>query len=271
MWRLLPAFLVVNMVTLAIARLPSELPWHFWLSNVGIIGYSTLQDYRPLVPAWSLDIELQFYILVPLLFMLAAKGGWWWRGVIWAAAVLALGCVPFLAWPPIHSSILNYTLFFFAGVFASQANLRVPAWAAILSVMLGIGTIAIILLMPEWRGMLLGGMERNPMLIYNAGISALIAVFFIPFALSTVTRRADGFDRVCGDLSYVVYLLHWPALALIGIYGINLMAFPARMGLTALVVAGVYVAGYIIWRFIDRPLNDARGRYVERQVRPKVA
>src|SRR5271165_150399 len=63
-WRLLPTFLLLNLITLLFFWAHGDLGeyWrksnhlHFIASNLFILGYQTLPKL-PLVPAWSLDIE----------------------------------------------------------------------------------------------------------------------------------------------------------------------------------------------------------------------
>src|SRR5215469_4872256 len=70
MWRLLPAFLLCSAIAWSLAILNDEVPplgnWLYQLvPNLIIIGYGL--DWQPNVPAWSLDIEVQFYLIAPLL------------------------------------------------------------------------------------------------------------------------------------------------------------------------------------------------------------
>ena len=66
---------------------------HFIFSTVFFLGYAWL-DYLPVAPAWSLDVEMQFYLVAPLLALLVAKVDdrvfLIWAGVVSGASFVLL-------------------------------------------------------------------------------------------------------------------------------------------------------------------------------------
>ena len=83
LWRLLPIFytfsvlvfivrLIINYnIVQQIISLNLLDKIVFWTSNIILLGYYSLPKIVLLSPAWSLDIELQFYLLFPALFYLS--------------------------------------------------------------------------------------------------------------------------------------------------------------------------------------------------------
>ena len=82
----------------------------------------------------------------------------------------------------------------------------------------------------------------------------------LPFVLSTVQRASDTRDRWMGDQSYLVYLLHWPAIILM-----RFTAWGQQGGapFAALVLAGAVVTCALVWRWFDRPIDALRARWVK--------
>jgi peptidoglycan/LPS O-acetylase OafA/YrhL len=87
--RLIPSYIIVTFifwVVITVQTIPVELKRiyfslfssHFGLSNYYFISqqsYFDSSNYQPLLHLWSLSIEVQFYLLVPLLFLLYKRYG----------------------------------------------------------------------------------------------------------------------------------------------------------------------------------------------------
>jgi peptidoglycan/LPS O-acetylase OafA/YrhL len=260
-WRLLPAFLLVTVGTLIYLRVDGSLAdyWHasssmhFVLSNLFILGYNSL-TMQPLVPAWSLDIELQFYLVAPLLvIILAMRKLPPWSFLLAAAAVS-------LAWALLGApvSVVNYLVFFLAGMVAASSR-----WSPSRSLALGsLGATALLLLLciaSPWRGALLIGANPGPFAVHNASLNIALGLLLLPFAIYTTTLKDSPRDTMFGDLSYILYLLHWPVCLWIA-------AHPGGIGYRIVTnAAGLVLTlglSYLMWRFYDRPINRLRSRWV---------
>ena len=97
LWRLLPTFWLVTLLTFLLIYPDGTLAgyWqrdgaaHFLLSNFLIFGYYFLPD-QAIVPAWSLDIEMQFYLIAPLIAILLVRRKLSALLVLLAAAVISV-------------------------------------------------------------------------------------------------------------------------------------------------------------------------------------
>jgi peptidoglycan/LPS O-acetylase OafA/YrhL len=261
LWRLLPVFVLINAVALLVGLKMGDKAWHFWPSNLLIFGYSSLGGETPLTPAWSLDIEFQFYLLAPLLAALLLRP----RTTLLVWLVAMGGLVSLAMLPPGTNGciVFQYLVFFLFGMVASWWKIRVGAQVAIVCLGIACAVIVVFLVVPELRDMLLGGAARRPNFAYNHILNIALAFVLAPVALYTVTQPLSRTGRMAGDLSYIVYLLHWPALVVVSSFAVSLSLMP-RLALTLSVLIGVYGLALVIWRYFDRPLNDRREQFLSR-------
>lgn len=271
-WRLVPAFALANLLTLPLlvavgvptaTILASGVP-HLLFSCLFILGYLQL-SYLPVGSAWSLDIEMQYYIVAPALALAAIRlsGSRKLLLMLLGAASVSVASALFAAQPV----LLSYLAFFSCGLVSAQLNWRPSGLLATLS---GAGIVAIILIITisPLRGMLFGGAHPGPLFAWNPLLNTVCAVLTVPFAIYTTHQESDSADRMMADLSYIVYLFHWAAMQWLFTINGSLLH---RLGYTALAWTLVLPASWLIWRFYDRPINAARARWVENRVHANIA
>lgn len=267
-WRLLPVFLLLNTATvlydhyyLNIKLLPGN--WlgdvHSVFSNLLILGYNS-QHYQVLTPAWSLDMEVQFYLIAPVLIWLAIKRPW---TALWASAILSL------IFSFVHTPLLTGVLVFFViGLTAAACSWKPSTKLAAASLILVAVVFALWLASP-WRGVIFMQGPTNPLQNYNDAANALLALIAIPFAIYTTGQKGGRYDSTFGELSYIVYLLHWPIIVWFRQFEPSLsfaLRTLERAGLGILVLA----LSYLILRLLDRPMNRLRARWVNQRIASKV-
>jgi len=220
------------------------------LSGCLVLGYAQLPT-RPLGPGWSLDIEMQFYLLAPLVLVLVRRAG---------AVPVMLVAVLVAEFALLAGSGLLLPAFlpwFMAGILASEHGWQVREGAARASF---VGTVALFVfaLASPWRSALLGEFGAD-----YAWFNMLLALAVLPFALYGVRRTSDTCDGAFADYSYIVYLAHWPAIVLWrgmdwGGAGQRWLA----LGLLGLVVMWACRAARL---WLDRPMHRLRKAWVSRQ------
>lgn len=227
-----------------------------WRPNVLIFGLDLSKRPRLVPPAWSLHVELVYYLLMGLLL---SRRGW----------IVAVWFVVSLAWT-VHLVVdgAGWYARYFSGsaasiAFATGALIwftskwfawRPPAWSAWVSFFLFFGhTLAAGLL---WRDVRIEGFYVS---LFLAGL----AVFCLKdFRLG---GRLEHVDRRLGDLSYSVFLAHWPVAAvLVGL-------FPALDGdgrIFAAGFAGSVIVALLVHALVERPINRLRDRIRAARARP---
>jgi peptidoglycan/LPS O-acetylase OafA/YrhL len=262
-WRLLPVFLISVAITAIGYRILDRSlvdlaeydgPTHFLFSNAFILGYQSLRE-RLVTPAWSLDVEVQFYIILPVVLIILQRAGT--LCFLIASIVLTIAANVFMG----EIGLSAYFGFFALGMAASSQKPKLDEQAAVVVALLSLTFMAALATSP-WRGALLGGTHRTPLFIYNPAVNVGLALLWTPYALCTVTRRSAKADKLCADLSYIVYLLHW-----IGVVALADLAPTGarRLIWTAVMIAGTFGASILIRYGFDLPINQARARWVRRR------
>lgn len=260
LWRLLPTFWLVTLLALTYLFFAGALPsyWnetnrvHFIASNLFIFGYQTLQR-QPIVPAWSLDIELQFYVVAPFLAMLFA---WKKLGPGWIlSGFAAISLASFLLDNPV--SLMKYLVYFATGMAAASANWR-PSAKLVIGFLCATVLLAAACSASPWRGILLVGAHPGPLSTYNPDLNVALALLMVPYAIFTTRQRGFSMDGMFGDLSYIVYLLHWVGVLWISSHPRS-RSYSVHLAEGCVLVIGISIA---IWKVYDRPINGMRSRWV---------
>jgi len=215
-------------------------------------------DTKLLLHLWSLGIEEQFYLVWPLLLVVAGAR----RALVVIVLVAVASFAANLAFVHGHDVAVFYnplTRFWELAIGAMLAYLELRAPAAmqglrartfareatsLAGAVLLVAAIALLdstLPFPGWRA-----------LLPTAGAFALIAA-----GPSAIVNRLVLSNRVAvaiGLISYPLYLLHWPALAFARVVRGITPTFTMR---TVAVVASI-AAAYLVYRFVERPLRHAR-------------
>ena len=224
---------------------------HFIFSTVFFLGYAWL-DYLPVAPAWSLDVEMQFYLVAPLLALLVAKVDYRvfliWAGVVSGASFVLLP----------HVVLPVYLIFFAIGIIAANRNYTPSNTLAKLSAGFVLLLLLIVTVSP-FEGALWLGAEPGEMAIYNPALNVILALLTIPFAFHTVHRNTDKVDKMAADLSYIIYLAHW--VGALWFYDTS-GSFGERLAVAATCFVLVPIFSWLIWMWIDRPLNERRAKWV---------
>ena len=265
-WRIVPTFLLCSAITFALY--PQYIPTEYTAiaSSLFVIGYRNL-EHLPIVPAWSLDVELQFYIIFPLLYLLFHRADR--RLAVAALACWALVSVAILyvrSGAVMTEPLPQILVLFMIG--AAAARWRwVPARRLVLiSLGLVVGMLGLGAGVPAIRDMILGGSNAGANFVYNPVFNLILALAAVPLAISTVHVKSSKLDRAFGDLSYIVYLMHWPAFIFVHNHFGSLPPMQ-RLPYAGLAIGVVFVASVAIWAVWDRPINRMRHAWVRSRMR----
>nr|WP_121633171.1 acyltransferase family protein [Tropicibacter alexandrii] len=266
--RLAPAFFAMVAVTMALGYailLPFEyrelgksvIAATVYLSNLLFFrqaGYfDAASEEKPLLHTWSLAVEEQFYVFLPLFILLLARWRWGLIGgliAVWAGSLAA--CIvltpymqtatfylfPFRAWEMLTGVLLAIWGFHRGTLWRGHAVL---SWLGLALILV---SVVFIPAGPTFPGLLAVFPVLGTVLLLSSGTGANpvnrllthpVAVFF-------------------GLISYSLYLWHWPVY--------TLSAY-LRDGYANMAEALVWMAlsvglGWLSWRLVEQPVRRAR-------------
>ena len=212
-------------------------------------------DMKPLLHTWSLSLEEQYYMLLPGALLLLPRT-FWLRAVIGALLLSLALCIVGGAVKPIASFYLLPTRAWEL-LIGSVGALLVTAPGAASRV--ASSYVVRVVFFPSLAILLLLGAfpigDRHP------GAGALLICLATLFV---VLRRHDGLERAgitkglarVGDISYSLYLVHWPIIALLKNAWVGQGAeLSLTLRLTALGLS--FAAAYLLYHFIEDPIRKA--------------
>ena len=204
---------------------------------------------------WSLEVEIQFYVLAPIVMLLFAIPHKLWRRGAIVTAMLSIGLaqLPFEADPRFGFSLLHFLQYFLAGllvadIFVLDLGTMKSSWAWDIA-----GVLMIVAIFwPEH-----GGRWVNLMLPFP------ICILCVAALRSYVLRRffANSMVAVIGGMCYSIYLLHFVWIAVFFRVTRRLIIPSATFFenyLIQLVVVGlpVLLASVIFFVLVERPCMD---------------
>lgn len=210
--------------------------------------FESAAELKPLLHVWSLSIEEQYYLLLPAALVFTPRQ--YWRAGTVAVLVVSLAlCLALVAVKPGATFYLLPTRAWelalgSLGILALEGRREVWLtrlfWPALVALL-------VLLVVPFF-----------PTGAPHPGLNALIAGIA---TLIIILRRHPVLDRSLpvrgmarlGDMSYSLYLVHWPLLA----FAANAWVSPApgtvRLGL----VCAALVLSYALFRWVERPARQA--------------
>ena len=211
--------------------------------------FETAAELKPLLHVWSLSIEEQYYLLLPATLAFTPRRWWGPLALVITAGSLAL-CLLMAATKP---GAVFYLL-------------PTRAWE------LGLGSLGALLLggaawAPCWRVLFWPALATllwipfQPTGGAHPGIDALLvccATLVVILRRHPVVNRGLPIRALAwiGDISYSLYLVHWPLLAFAANAWVSDVPMHVRASLAALSV----VLAWALYRWVEDPIRRSRLR-----------
>lgn len=233
------------------------------LASLAILGIaSTGNDV--LGVSWSLDIELQFYLLVPLLWLIVTRLDAWQQPV---AMLLILAAVPLTAlgwWLGLQHglwTVLAYLPGFVAGLLIWHSGWRPSRSLALVSVGLFMLAAAVMWLAdPGTRAFL---QKDTPNVFNEDWFGMAWMAMLLPFIAYNVHQKSDWLDQHLGNFSYALYITHWPVISIVR----RVVEVGPAAG-KAIALAAVVVVAVSFYVLVDRNAEKLRQAYLGWRLRP---
>lgn len=205
--------------------------------------------------SWSLDIELQFYLLLPMLVLLMREVG---RTAGQSTFLVGLALAFWVAGLVLGGrydvqTALIYLPLFLSGAAVYLFDLRTGRRMALFSAgafgLAGLVAVAT----PAFK----------PYVIYGSGstfadnnFAIVWGLILLPFIAFNVRQRSSLRDRHLGNLSYVVYLVHFPMKRIAG----DLLGRELDVPEKLLFLAAVMALSLLLYFLLDAPFETWRHR-----------
>lgn len=230
--------------------------WAYWLGFDGSIYFTMDYTSSPypvwgtmiLSPAWTLDLELSFYLLAPLLVGLRLR---------YILAIIAASLVARFSWYAMGHDVdpWNYRFFpfeiglFILGVAAYRVSSMV-AWRPSAMILMTVFAALV--------GSILGyDLLGLPHGSFNSFVYLFIFAALLPYVFNLT--RSWKFDRFLADMSFPLYLAHWPVW--IFIRDRFSPPWPEFPGIVPAIASVVAAALLVI--FVERPVERWRQSRIE--------
>jgi len=270
--RLLPVFYTFTVLAFAVwiflnynvigliegLHLPDKIV--FWVSNTTLLSYYSLQKIDILVPAWSLDIELEFYLLFPVLFYVSRNNYNVLRGLFFLFLAISFYlCIVYdSVW--INNSLLTYLYLFILGMIIFYDKISFSAKTEKIC-------LAIFVLVVGVQYMIPYAVQHFKVTnsMYYTIISFILVMLAVPMLASSVRLHSDKQDRFWGELSFMIYLSHWVWIRPYGLLTQNVSTIIHLIYLILFLALTMGLALLVYW-LIDRPMERLRHQWVNKQV-----
>lgn len=239
--RIVPLYFIVMGGAAIVARYPLH------LENFTLLGVaSTLHD--PTHVAWSLDIELQFYLLAPFVAMIVSRAGGW-ASMAGSVILMAIGFA-------LYKLTGAATVMMYLPAFVMGSMTYAGAWKpSERTALISLGAFVVVTALTSLTPFML---KSQPDPFDRDIYAALWMLPLIPYVARSLSVKGPKLDRDLGNLSYPLYLVHLPVLLFLRpIVGHSL-------GGRALIVVVAVALASAVYRFADRPIDKRRVRLTER-------
>jgi peptidoglycan/LPS O-acetylase OafA/YrhL len=263
--RILPIYFAVCLLTLWAALLTRGAAWSDTPFPAWVYGVFTQNIALPvwggggkwLLPTWTLAVEEQFYLVLPMIFLLARRR---WLGPILVALWLSAPLVRIAglgnAYAPLTLLPSRMDLLL-SGVLAAMLDARFDLSRHLLALRL-IPLVCVLLLLGLAAASRVGGFEQavtvlNPSLL-GVGVSAFL--LSLVHGAPEARRYASPGLQYFGAISYALYLVHQPVSGLL--HGLILgtqpdIGTPAEIGVSLLAATCSIGLATASWRWLERP------------------
>lgn len=269
LWRLLPTFyiftvlgiitnfIIHNNLFIDLAHLQTLHKAIFFISNLVILGYAQ-NKIQIIGPAWSLDVELQFYLLFPLLFYFLRDKK---QFVYLLTGVFFLVSCAILInnQANLSETVLYYLFLFLIGFIIYFNKIRLSKKSEIIGLSILFLIFVAHLIIPSLRSKILENQSG-----YFKVVSLVMIFAAIPALINSVHNQTNKFDKFLGEMSFMIYLSHWVWIIPYNLLITNIDK-PSRIPYVLGFLGVTMLSSYLVYKFVDRPSERLRHSWIKKQ------
>lgn len=236
----------------------------FFLTSSGLFAFHLPGYVSSFVGAWSLGIELMFYVIFPVAFLIFGTARF--SKLLFALGILIVGQQAIIVllvkerfstlgeieyWFG-FATFLVYAPVFMSGFLIERLQFTKRAFYSVFG-------FAIFVCVMGFSFFYSGPIITNSLLFLVLSVGCAIATLLI--YNGSCSARLEPLLKFAGDISYPLYLTHW-----IVWFGLNLFVsrFPMPIALKLAVALVIAVAtAYFVFRFVDVPLRAKLSQFLK--------
>ncbi|MFD1694052.1 acyltransferase family protein [Roseibium aestuarii] len=206
--------------------------------------------------SWSLDIEAQFYLALPLIVLGMSKSPIHPRsGTLAIVALLTMCGIALSEYLDVETA-LYYAPCFACGIWIYRSGFAPSsrsAWASLgLFIAAGLLTYA----SSPYRPLLL----KDQDLAFSSDVFLMPwTILLTPFVAWNVRQQSSPLDRHLGNFSFSLYIIHWPIISMM-----KELLGPLDSTEKVIVLCVILVVSTTFYLSVDRPLEALREQVVRR-------
>ena len=267
--RLYPLYLLCTVLMLLVQKFYIEPHYHEYLTDgIGLKGYTYMfllvplntLDFRLLGPAWSLVAEMEFYLMVPLLLWIIKKANNTLLFIIAFAVSAYLICTTGFR----YNNVFAYISYFITGMLIYKSALHFSRKVILASLFIIASVIAVCYILPVLRNSLLNEEAHYKSLYYCQLLNHILPFLFIPFITHNLRQKSNKDDRMFGDFSYTVYLVHWIVIAVYNRLYIFSGFSLFRVSYIAITLLVILLLSLMVYYLFEKPMEIFRRKMVVR-------
>ena len=267
--RLYPLYLLCTLLMVLVSKFIIFEYYHIRLTpTLGLNEYTfmgllvplNLINFKLLNPAWSLAVEMQFYIITPLIILLIKKIN---TSLLFVTILAITFYFTFDKSYKYNETVLAYLIYFLIGMLIHFKTLKVSRQMVLASILCILAFVLISYGVSSLRYALLYRHESSGCFVYYDLFNRVMPFLFIPFIIHNLTQKSDKMDRHFGDFSYTIYLVHWI------VFSIYFVAYPEG-GINKEKLKGLFLTmiimltlSFIIYYFFEKQVETIRKKIIK--------
>ena len=231
-----------------------------WFASLAY-SHNVIYHHAPLltVVAWSLEIEIQFYLLAPLLFSLLALNKITRRTILFTASVVLM-LLQTLYIPPFNS-IYGYAQYFFTGILLADFYVSNTAASFFNKKWMVFPALACLIAIVYWP---IKNQPWGTISFAHLSFPYLLGLFYYIILKNDQVKRVFSykFIPVIGGMCYSIYLLHYTIISFLGRFtiGFHLTGYYLPNLLLQIILLGIPVLllSSVFYFYIERPFMSKK-------------
>lgn len=229
-------------------KLPSS--FNMWFQNIFIFGLKDSQ-IRLVPPAWSLNVELIFYIFIALIFSRKKSFSciWFTISAIYTGFLIYNHYDFSTRYYPIYAASLPFSTGSLIFYYKEKLNFLSKNGLLLVSSLYITNSIFSNYI---WEDATFEGLYVSYIL------SAFILIYLLNIKTKQIPTKLKNFDKLLGNMSYPIFLVHWPIASIVSEFIFNYNKPNFIFVATCLLAANIY--SLIIINLIEKPIDVYRNK-----------